>query len=279
MTIATNDAGRRRVPPVTEPGAMAPPDPAWVGGFSIAVGEYRVGLHADNTDVLESIRDVFGPWMIESDEITDDFGISVDRRGGGGPRLIPQLLHGRANVLRTRSLPRLLRCLDAILAGLVDDGDAAGHKVSGLAAIIRGDAAALVPTDLAERSTAVERALIADGATIAERVAIRLDLARQAIVVVPGLPRDRPCPQIVDGTATAPGVYTLRSIFWTRQQLDPEERRATGVARMAELVDLPDGARRRQELLEQIVSLSDRFQPTAIERWGADVSAVVETLV
>ena len=44
------------------------------------------------------------PTLVESADAPDDYGVSVERRGGAGPRMIPALLHGRATLLRSRSL-------------------------------------------------------------------------------------------------------------------------------------------------------------------------------
>ena len=156
---------------------MAPPDPDWVGGVELDVGDHRVGVQADSTTLLEVVREVFDPWIAGEGATIGDFGISVERRGGAGPRLIPQLLHGRSNVLRSRSLPRLLRRLDVALATIADPPQGTSVR---MAAVVRGERAALVPTAVAERSTGVERAVAAAGATIAEQAAVQIDLAAQA---------------------------------------------------------------------------------------------------
>ena len=170
---------------------MAPPDPDWVGGLELDVGDHPVGVQADSTTLLEVIREVFDPWFAGESATIGDFGISVERRGGAGPRLIPQLLHGRSNVLRSRSLPRLLRRLDVALAAIADPPQGASVR---MAAVVHGERAALVPTAVAERSTAVERAVAAAGATIAEQAAVQIDLAAQVLVVRPGLTHPPPRP-------------------------------------------------------------------------------------
>ncbi len=162
-----------------QPGPMAPPDPVWVGAVALDVGRHRVGLGADRADLVESLSELFGDWLsVEADDVPVEFGLSVDRRGGRGPRLIPSLLWGRSTLLKSRSLARLFRRLNTALGALVDEADASTVGLSGFAAIVRGDAAALVPVSLAERSTDVELAVAAAGAGIAEAAAIRLDLVQ-----------------------------------------------------------------------------------------------------
>jgi hypothetical protein len=278
MTTEVGAPRHRRVAPAPPPPAMAPPDPDWIGGFAVDVGEYRVGLRADAPAVLDLLREVFGRWVVEDAEATDDFGISVNRRGGAGPRLIPQLLHGRTNVLRSRSLPRLLRRLDAALGDLLPSPHRAdGIAVRDMAAFVRNGAAALVPTSLAERSTAVERQVAAAGATIAEQASLRIDLASQEIAVVPGLRDWGTVPQMVADLATSPGRYALRSIAWSDSQVVVDERRSTAVARLAELVDL-SATDDRQTALQDIVAISDRCVPTPIPRWDPDLAIVLDTL-
>ena len=147
--------------------------------------------------------------------------------------------------------------------------------LSGFAAIVRGDGAALVPVSLAERSTDVELAVAAAGAGIAEAAAIRLDLVQQEVVVAPGLVADNTL--LVDDIVVAPGRYQLRSVFWPEGQVGDDERPVSAVARMAESVALGDVDDRRSAL-EQIVAMRDRFDPRPVPRWGSDLSAVLGTL-
>ncbi len=204
-----------------------------------------------------------------------DFGLSIDRRGGRGPRLIPALLRGRSTLLKSRSLARLYRRLNIELGALVDDEEATTVGLSGFAAIVRGGSATLVPTSLAERSSDVERAVAAGGAGIAEAAAIRLDLRQQQIVVASGLVAESAL--LVDDIAVAPGRYELRSIFWPEGQVADDEPPLAAVARMAESVALDDADDRRRAL-EHIVAMRERFDPRPIPRWGSDLSAVLDTL-
>ena len=169
----------------SSPPPMAPPDPDWIGAVAVEVGDQRIGLRADASDVLDQLVQIFRPWIVEGDVPADGFGISIDRRGGAGPRLTPQLLFGRSNVLSSRSRGRLLRCLDVALGSLAHEGD--GLRIHDMAALVQRDAAALVPATVVERSTAVERAIAEAGASIVEQPALRLDLERMEAVVIPGL--------------------------------------------------------------------------------------------
>ena len=261
MSAAVDAPARLRLTPPPPPSAMTPPDPDWVGGVDLDIGSHRVGVHADSTEVLDLVRAVFQHWVVGDGESQGDFGISVDRRGGAGPRLMSQLLHGRANVLRSRSLPRLLRRLDLALGELAEPVD--GTAI-GMAAFVRAGRAVLVPTSVAERSTGVERAVAAAGAAIAEQAALRIDLEAQELVVVPGLTRPGSAHQLVDAlSAPDPGRFSLAAIVWTEEQLVADERPATAVARLAEHIDVRHIGD-RQAALEHIANLQDRFTSVSI---------------
>ncbi len=253
---------------------MAPPDPDWVGGVVLDVGDHRVAVQADSAEMLDAIGEVFAAWIVGDGEPSGDFGISVARRGGAGPRLVPQLLHGRSSVLRSRSLPRLLRRLDLALGELAEPR--VGTAVQ-MAAFVRSENAVLVPTRFAERSTGVERAVIAAGATIAEQAAVRVDLAAREIEVVPGLTEPGRVPRLVDELITPPARYALRSICWSEDELVGDERAATAVARFAERVDLDDVID-RQAALEHIAALRELFSASVLPRSGADASAALVLL-
>ena len=259
----------------SSPPPMAPPDPDWIGAVAVEVGDQRIGLRADASDVMDQLVQIFRPWIVEGDVPADGFGISIDRRGGAGPRLTPQLLFGRSNVLRSRSRGRLLRCLDVALGSLAHEGD--GLRIDDMAALVQRDAAALVPATVVERSTAVERAVAEAGASIAEQPALRLDLERMEVVVIPGLVDPATAPELMDDLATPPGRYALRSISWSDTQVAANERRATAVARLAELVDLA-GLDDRQVGLDRLVDVSERCLDSPISRWDTDVSAVLDGL-
>ncbi len=146
-----------------------------------------------------------------------------------------------------------------------------------MAALVQRDAAALVPATVVERSTAVERAVAEAGASIAEQPALRLDLERMEAVVIPGLVDPATAPELMDDLATPPGRYALRSISWSDTQVAANERRATAVARLAELVDLA-GLDDRQVGLDRLVDVSERCLDAPISRWDTDVSAVLDGL-
>jgi hypothetical protein len=217
---------------------------------------------------------VFEPWIAGEATTGGDYGISVERRGGAGPRLVPQLLHGRSSVLRSRSLPRLLRRLDVGLGTIATPPRGTAVR---MAAFVRDDRAVLVPTAVAERSTGVERSVAAAGATIAEQASLHLDLAHRVLVVVPGLTHPQQVPELIDDLATPPGRYTLEAICWSAEQLVNDERTATAVARLAEHLDLQN-VEDRQLALEQLVALRDRFAELAIPRWTNDMSTALVLL-
>ena len=146
-----------------------------------------------------------------------------------------------------------------------------------MAALVQRDAAALVPATVVERSTAVERAVAEAGASIVEQPALRLDLERMEAVVIPGLVDPATAPELMDDLATPPGRYALRSISWSDTQVAANERRATAVARLAELVDLA-GLDDRQAGLDRLVDVSERCLDAPISRWDTDVSAVLDGL-
>ena len=255
---------------------MAAPDPEWVGALALVVGDHPVMLSADRVDVLDSLSELFGDWRSDAagGELIE-FGLSIDRRGGRGPRLIPSLLSGRSTLLKSRSLARLYRRLNVALGALVADEEVSTVGLTGFAAIVRGEDAALVPVSLAERSTDVELAVAAGGAGIAEAAATRLDLRRQQVVVAPGLVAERGI--LDDDIAVRPGRYQLRSVFWPEGQVAEDEPRLAAVARMAESIALGDVDDRRHAL-EHVVAMREYFDPRPVPRWGSDLTGVLDTL-
>jgi hypothetical protein len=240
--------------------------PRWVGGFSLHVGDRELGVVADDQPVLEMLANTFVATKIDGGLLADDFGVSTMRRPGAGPRLMPELLHRRESVLRSRSTTRLVRRLDLALGNLARGSDDA-FRIRSMAALVRSGAAVLVPESLVIRSTAVERAIIAGAASLIESAALRLDPERGVLIALPGLIQ----PELADddGLVGGPGSYELNAIVWDPVQIDTRERLSTSVARLSQLIARPAEVD-RQEFLDAVVGLGAlcRSDPITLDERG-----------
>ena len=224
MTSATPIRERRRrldTPPPPSP--MAPPDPDWVGGVDLDVGDHRISVVADAHSVLDVIRDVFGRWIVGDSETSG--GLRRQRRA---PRRCRSSAHPAAAPWAQQRAPIAL--VAAVAAPTGHRPRRRRRSASGAVRAHGGVRArragrARFPRAVAERSTAVERALVGAGATIAEQAAIRIDLATREIVVTPGLTHPQRVPQLMDDLATAPGRYAVRGHLLVR---GPARRTRTG---------------------------------------------------
>ena len=259
-----------------DPGPAAPPDPRWIGGFCLQVADLHVGVRADTSGTLETLRSMFSTHLVDTEEQHEDYGVSVARRGGAGPRMIPALLHGRASLLRSRSRPRIYRRLDLALAELGRESDPKRLRLPGMGAVTNERRAVLVPQPWLDRS-AVEHAIAGSGVAIAESIALRLDMDTLDVMVEDGLLGVSGPSELADGLRPQPGRHELREIMWTEHQVTPDERRATAVARLARLVEKPVGLDRGL-LLTKLVELADRCTREPIPRFSADLSPVLSAL-
>lgn len=249
----------------------------WVGALAIGVGEYTVGLRSDEEGVLATLRTMYDDRRITTTDVPHDFGISVNRRGGAGPRMLPALLHGRAQVLHSRSAGRVIRCLDSMLGSLERPLAGSTVRTPHFAAVVHAGAAALVPTRIAARSSALEEAAIAAGAAIADSAALAIDLESLEAVVSSGLvgptvAAERPFPFGAD-----PGRYEIRSVFWSAAQVTGGEGRAESVARFVNLLALPSQID-RDLVLQQVHQLSSRFAADPLADSSTEVLPVVRAL-
>lgn len=259
-----------------DPPPLAAPEPVWVGGFCLDVDGVRVGLRADESDLLGTLRSVFGTHTVEAESVPEDYGVSVARRGGLGPRMIPAFLHGRATVLRSRSRPRVLRRLDLALAELGRDPDQRRLRLATMGAVTSDGRAVLVPQAWLDRS-AVEHAVAGAGLAIAEGVALRLDVDTLDLLVEDGLLGTAGPAELADGLRPRPGRHELRAIVWGEDQVGADERRATSVARLATLVEKPEGVDRHR-LLTRLAELAARCAPERVQRFSADLAPVLAAL-
>ena len=205
---------------------------------------------ADERARLESLSALFGRWRVDVEAVPEGYGLSTDRRGGAGPRMIPALLRGRAVVLRSRSVDRLLRRLDDALGRLARPPASNLVPMRQLGALVRGGTAALVPVDLIDRSSALERAVSSAGATIAEWTSVWLDLDTLEVVVEGGILDPATRHALADPVATQPGRYRIGSITWDERWVTSDERPATALARLLQLMNVPAGYD-RQHLIDR----------------------------
>jgi hypothetical protein len=180
-------------------------------------------------------------------------------------------------MIRSRSMPRVLRRLDLALGQLANPVPTDAVRSRQLAAVVREGTAAIVPASFADRSTGIERAIAAGGGSIVEPIGQLFDLQAGEIVVLPGLIGPTGVAALEDALASAPGRYPIKAVLWSAADVLDDERAATGVARFYQLLDR-SGSVDRQRVLEGLASLSPRFLPTALPTSGVDTSAVFEAL-
>ena len=201
----------------------------------------------------------------------------MPKRSGLGPRLLPYVSNGPVVLLRSRSVPRLLRRLDLALGAIERPIVPGLLRIAGFAAITRQSNAVLVPTSLVERSTAAEKKIEGSRCGIVEEPAVLLDVATGEVVVLPGLIGEPTLRAMIDGVASPPGRYQLRSLFWPAADLDGRERRSLSVARLLQhIVDTADLD--PESVLAGIVKLSDRFSLTGATNDGHGLSTVIAQL-
>ena len=147
-------------------------------------------------------------------------------------------------------------------------------KVVRLSALIRGDGAVLVPSDVVERGTAVERTVRAAGAQIADASGIRLDPAAATIRILPGLTGTTPAS---DSIVASPGEYRLLGTFWLDDEITPDERRSVRTVRLMRCV-AELGGFDPQVLLESVADLSDLSSPVGLLAGGRNVAEAFHVL-
>lgn len=195
-----------------------------------------------------------------------------------GLRLRPFVAHGRCPLLRSESLPRLLRYLDLELAGLISEPEPGTVSLHGVAALVADGRAALVPASLVERSSGVERTLRDAGVGIAEELGLRLDPVAAEIVVPAGLAGPSRRAELDDGLSVEPGRRRVVAVFWSRHELGEDEHPSAALVRLLtaseDRVELERGA-----LLRGLAAMRPTFSPHRLgDRGTADLEEVVATL-
>ena len=175
----------------------------------------------------------------------------------------------------SRSIARLLRRLDLALGETDGVGDVAG--VLGIGAIVFAGRATLVPVGLTERSTAVERAVAAAAGGIAEEAAIGLDLSTLDVVIHGGLIGPLGVAPMIDDLVVPPGRYPISSVVWSENLVALDDRRAHGVARLAELICRP-ASLDAGTFLQRLDQLSKHIADETVPARGSDVGVVLATL-
>lgn len=238
---------------------------------------YHVGIRTDSDVLMRRLQSFFARHRVSGSGPSDDFTISVERDLPDGVRLLPQLLHGRCPLLRSRSFDRLLHRLDLTL-GLLGESLAAGLvQIVGMAAISKGQSVSLVPTGLIEKATAFEQLIANNGGRIIEEVATFIDLAAQEVVVAPGLTEASADAGGDDGITARPGRYAIRSAYWSVHDVEEDERRSVGVVRIMRRISKL-GELHPQQVLDGAAELSRLFRPTPVDARASDLSAVLESL-
>lgn len=209
-------------------------------------GDFHVGVRTDDAALLETLRDTYTSHLREDRRARDDFGLVIGASESRGIREVPHLAHGKQQLLRSRSTMRLVRRLDLELATLVGHKPAGTVALRGLAAIVGSKRAALVPSSVAQRSSAVERAITRAGAAVAEDAGLRLDPLTGELLVPAGLTGCAAADG--DPLAVVPGRYPVGGMFWFGRDHAVDERPATGLVRLLSHVHEPVGLSHGQTL-------------------------------
>lgn len=242
-------------------------------------GDFHVGIRSDDAPLLADLRQRYKEHLVEDDRAVDDFGLVAARADGTGVRALPHLVHGRCPLLRSRSVARLLRRLDVELGCLVADPTPRSVALYGLGAIVKDGRAALVPTAVTERSTAVERAVARSGAGVAESEGLRLDPVAGELIVPAGLiGHAAVMGDGGDGLGVPPGRYEVAGVFWSGRQHDDHERPATALVRLLAHVGDPRDLS-RSEMLHALAAMRTTFSLHPLADTGvADLPPVLDCL-
>lgn len=196
--------------------------------------------------------------LVVDERPIDDFAIRLT--GGAadrGPRLRPFVARGRCPLLRSRRVPRLLRRLDVELGALVVGPEDGTLRLRDVAAVVADGRAALVPSELAERSSSVEATLEGAGASIVEHGCFRFDPVAQEIVVPTGLVGSS---DLLEGdpVLAPPGRYAVAAICWHETALPADASPASTLVRLLVLADDVVGMD-RATLLRSLAAMSPTF--------------------
>lgn len=235
-------------------------------------GQFHVGLRTDDEEHLALLRRTYSPYLVDDPRAGADLNLII-RPPTTGPRGLPYLAHGRQPLMRTRSLRRLVRRLDLFL-GSLSDPETALAEVRNMGALVRGHRAVLVPTDLLERSTAVEQLARECGAAISEAAGTRLDLTTGEVVATAGLSGWGV--RMQDHLAPRPGRYRVVAICWPAKFHADDERPATALLRLAQHLVTSDDL---SGLLQHLPRFRSTFSTLAIGTTGTtDIREALELL-
>lgn len=216
---------------------------------------------------------------IVDESVTPNLGLSMPRRAGSGPTLLPSVTHGCISLLRSRRPARLFRRLDLELGRIAREGSVPDGlvRLSRFTAVVGDHSAVLVPSDFAHRSSAFERSLDAAGVAIAEPIGAAVDLDTKELVVLPGLADSMPVDHESDALIAPTGRYALRGLVSDDSRFEPGGRLAPIVMALVECL-AERGGLADQDSLD---GLADLVRETPVAQLGQDsasLGAVTELL-
>lgn len=189
----------------------------WVGEFAIAAGPHLLGVRCNDAELLELLRRLFSPVLVESPDPEPNFSL---RRAAAGRA--HRLQEGCRTLVHTASLDRAVRGLRAFLAAYAGE-EAAGRVRLAAVALVRDGAAVLVPERLRPRLGGAEDHLAERGLAIADAVPALSPDGTTVHVEPPGLEVDRDVlgeiSRLGDGhtqpaAVAEPGCYRLAGWAW-----------------------------------------------------------------
>lgn len=194
----------------------------WVGSIGVAAGGHLLGVRCNDAAVLAALTEIFAPVRVAVDEPEPNFSVRF-ALGGRSRSPAHRLQEGCRTLVRSGSLDRVVTALRSFLSAYEFAGSDDRVLLKAVA-VVRGEAAVLVPETMRPRLGGAEEQLAARGLAVADAVpALSLD-GTAVLVASPALPVDvmaaRALAGRVGGPApgssqvAVPGRYRLAGWAW-----------------------------------------------------------------
>jgi hypothetical protein len=277
------------------PGAMCGPgggggasnSTGWKGTRAYALGEYHVGLRYDAPETAELLDRLFPGARVNDRRVPDNYSIALDgtptTKGAGSSRSLKLLVHGGTQLVRSRSVGRVIAALLSYLSADLDEADPALTRVNATA-VVHDGAAILLPAGLVDFVKQLQPRLAKERMCIVDAPRTMLDLStRELVVLEPTIPHDPwVLTELDDGVRLGseppwvrPGRYPLRAWFLARspEHLGPVSPAIGVTAALPALFDLDD-------LRGSVETLGDLFQHVApVGLWYESAAQLVDQVV
>jgi peroxiredoxin len=271
------DADEVRGKYLPAPGAMCGPGGGsasnttdWQGTRAYALGGHHVGLRYDDTATADVLDRLFPGARVNDRRAPDNYSVALGgtptTKGAGTARSLKLLVHGGAQLVRSRSGGRVLAALLQHLSAELEPDDSSLTRVN-TTAVLRDGEALLLPPGLVSYVKQLQPRLARAGMSIVDSPRTLVDFAaRELVVPDPAIPFDASVIDELDAAAqrgseqpwVRPGRYPLRAWFVARS---PEQlgRLTPGIAVTAALPLLYD----LDDLRGEVERTADLFRDVA----------------